>query len=123
MDVQKITHEVRLQQWGSIVKDCRSSGKSIKAWCAENSINIKTYYYWQKKVCQLTFRELSVSQKPNFGAVPMSGGSVFAEISVPKSNSGRLAVTIHHNNTEVNIYYGADAATVETAIQALRNLC
>ncbi len=123
MDVQKITHEVRLQQWGNIVKDCRSSGKSIKAWCAEKSINIKTYYYWQKKVCQVACRELVVGQKRNFEAVPINSGSVFAEISVPKSNSGRLAVTIHHNNTEVNIYCGADAAIVETALQALRSLC
>lgn len=49
MDVQKVTHEVRLQQWSRIVKECRSSGKTIKAWCAKNIINIKTYYHWQSK--------------------------------------------------------------------------
>ncbi len=53
----------------------------------------------------------------------MSGGSVFAELSVPENPSGRLAVTIHHNHTEINIYWGADAAVVEAALQTLRNLC
>lgn len=123
MDVQKVTHEVRLQQWDNIVKDCRSSGKTIIAWCAKNNINIKTYYYWQKKVCQATCRELTVSRKSNLEPVPMNEDSVFAEINVPENSSRRLAVTIRHNGTEINIYSGADAAIVETALQAVRNLC
>jgi hypothetical protein len=60
MAVNEITHEVRLQQWEGIVRECRSSGKTIKAWCSKNSINIKTYYRWQQLVCQATCQELSV---------------------------------------------------------------
>lgn len=92
MDVQKITHEVRLQQWGNIVRDCRSSGKSIKVWCAENSINIKTYYYWQKKVYQATCRDIAVNRQQNLETMPMNGGSVFAELSVTESNAGKIAI-------------------------------
>jgi transposase-like protein len=61
MKVQRLTHEVRLQQWSNIVKECRSSGKTITAWCAEHKINTKTYYRWQQLVCQATCREITVT--------------------------------------------------------------
>ena len=123
MDVQKLTHEVRLQQWSAIVNECRSSGSSIKSWCEENGINIKTYYYWQKKVCQATCRELAMGQQQNLETFPTSTPPVFAELSMPRNQLGNVALTIHHHNTEVHIYSGADPALVETALVALRSLC
>ncbi|WP_407928919.1 IS66 family insertion sequence element accessory protein TnpA [Inconstantimicrobium porci] len=32
-----------------IIKACKSSGLSNKAWCEQNNINLKRYYYWQSK--------------------------------------------------------------------------
>ena len=43
-------HESYLQLWRGRVMECQSSGKSIAVWCKENGINIKTYYFWQKRV-------------------------------------------------------------------------
>ena len=123
MDVQKLTHEVRLQQWGRTVKDCRSSGKSIKAWCAEQNINIKTYYYWQKKVCQATCRELATNHPRPSIAVNAPPIPVFAELRKPDHPSGQLALTIQRNHMEIEIYRGADTVIVETVLQAIRNLC
>jgi len=125
MDVQKIAHEVRLQQWERMVQECRNSGKTIKTWCAENSINIKTYYHWQKLVCQATCRELSVVKEPKSQVVNdiVDDSPIFAELHMPESKANKLAVTIKHNAMQINIYCGADAATVETAIAAVRNLC
>ncbi|MEG2624621.1 MAG: hypothetical protein RSC06_17190, partial [Clostridia bacterium] len=36
--------------WKSRVASCRSSGQSVKAWCAENAICVQTYYRWERKV-------------------------------------------------------------------------
>lgn len=123
MEVQKITHEVRLQNWSRIVTDCRSSGQTIKVWCADHHINLKTYYYWQKRVCQATCRNLSITKEQTIQAMHVSKGPVFAELSIPNCNTGKLAVTIHHKDMQIHIYGGADAATVETALLALQNLC
>jgi hypothetical protein len=123
MDVQKLTHEVRLQQWGRTVKDCRNSGKSVKSWCAENNINIKTYYYWQRKVCQSTCRELVMNHPQPTLAITPTPTAVFAELCKPNPPSGQLALTIQHKHMEIQIYRGADAAIVETALLAIRNLC
>lgn len=123
MDVQKLTHEVRLQQWGKRVKDCRCSGKSVQSWCAEQNINIKTYYYWQKKVCQLTCRDLAINAPQPSMAVNAPAIPVFAELRKPDTPSGQLALTIQRNQLEIQIYRGADAAIVEKVLLAIRNLC
>lgn len=123
MNVQKLTHEVRLQQWGNTVKECRNSGKSVKSWCAEHHINIKTYYYWQKKVCRATCRELAMNQPQPSATVNATHIPLFAELRKPDQPSGQLALSIQHNHTEIKIYRGADTAIVETALAAIINLC
>ena len=47
---KEATHLYRLQQWGEAVKDCKSSGKTVGAWCSEQGISKKSYYNWQKQV-------------------------------------------------------------------------
>ena len=98
MDVQVVTHEVRLQKWIGIVKSCRSSGKTIKVWCEDNDINLKSYYYWQRKVCLETCREIEVVQKSIPEVLPIKEKTVFAELSIPKNNVGKIAVSIQREN-------------------------
>jgi hypothetical protein len=123
MGVQTVTHEVRLQQWSKIVHTCRSSGKTIKGWCAENNINLKTYYHWQKRVCEETCRELAVMKKQDPENVPVRGGALFAELTVAKQHAGKVALTICREDMQIHIYCGADAMTVESALRALASLC
>ena len=49
MSVQELKHAARLQEWSARVAECRSSGIGVKAWCAEHSIALKTYYNWEKQ--------------------------------------------------------------------------
>ena len=127
MSVQIITYEIRLQRWSSIVKECRSSGKAIKAWCAENNINIKTYYHWQKLVCQDACQELSVIQAHKQSHTPepvqAKSGVVFAELSVSKPHAGKVALTIDRQDMQIHIYCGADRETLETVLLTLQRLC
>ncbi len=50
MDAQQLTHEYRLSQWAPIIHTCRTSGMTVKAWCQENNINEKQFFYWQRRV-------------------------------------------------------------------------
>lgn len=122
MSVQKVTHEVRLEKWRNIVTACRNSGKTIKTWCSENNINVKTYYHWQKLVCQETCRAISVSLPASSEAVPVQG-SVFAEMKMPKHRAETLAITIERNDMQIHVYQGADMVTVEATLLALKHLC
>jgi hypothetical protein len=100
MNVRKITHEARLRQWERIVEECRNSGKAITAWCAEKSINIKTYYHWQKLVCQATCRELSIVKGPKPQAANDMVSPIFAELSIPETRANQLAVAIKHHSVQ-----------------------
>ena len=122
MDVQVVTHEVRLQKWIGIVKACRSSGKTIKVWCDENGVNVKTYYHWQKKVCLETCRDIETIQKSMPEVLPKKEKIIFAELNIPRNNVGKIAVSIKRDNMNINVYSGADSSTVETVFAALRTL-
>ena len=47
--VSLVKADVRKSQWAEIIKACQSSGMTVKAWCLENGINIKSYYYRLRK--------------------------------------------------------------------------
>ena len=42
--------ELRLQSWSELIAECQSSCMTVKDWCATHDINIKTYYYWLRKI-------------------------------------------------------------------------
>ncbi len=56
-------HESYINVWRERVMVCRSSGKTIADWCEENGINLKTYYYWQKRVWDKEIMDLSPETK------------------------------------------------------------
>ena len=45
-----LNHHKNLAQWQQLVYDYRNSGMTVRAWCAENGISEKTYYYRQRKI-------------------------------------------------------------------------
>ncbi len=42
--------EDKISEWKSQVEECKAGGLAVREWCEENGINLKTYYYRQKKV-------------------------------------------------------------------------
>lgn len=71
--MDNITHEMRLMQWAPIVRECRSSGMTVKSWCLENNINEKQFYYWQRRVREEvyeTLKKTEIQDQPNFVQLP-----------------------------------------------------
>lgn len=107
--LQAMSRQVRLEQWSGKIAACRGSGMTVRAWCQENGISEKTYYYWQRRL----FQELTSVQ-------PQSSG--FVEVTPRKTEStGQLAVRIRIADAEAAVYNGADAATLETVFRVLRS--
>ena len=81
--MDKITHEVRLANWKTIVEQCnnRPEGVSVKQWLAENNVNEKTYYYWLRRVRQEAYSQLQ-QELPTLTHMD-STAVTFAEIPVP----------------------------------------
>ena len=68
MGACELKRQAKLEQWKTQVIDCRSSGMSVRGWCAEHNILTKTYYRWEKKILSSAAAELvptdSVAQLP-----------------------------------------------------------
>lgn len=67
--MDNITHEMRLMQWTPIIRECRSSGMTVKSRCLKNNINEKQFYYWQRCVREEAFDTLKKTEsqsQPNF---------------------------------------------------------
>lgn len=55
MERQKYTlnsakHASKMAEWRILIRECRNSGKTVKDWCEENHIGLKTYYRWQRSI-------------------------------------------------------------------------
>ena len=46
--MDKITHEVRCEQWTQIINECLASGMNKTAWFKANRISDKSFFYWQR---------------------------------------------------------------------------
>ena len=42
-----LRREAAIPKWQSRIKECRTSGLSVKEWCTANGIERSTYYKWE----------------------------------------------------------------------------
>ena len=106
--LQVMSRQERLENWTTRIMACRSSGMTVRAWCRENGLSEKTYYYWQRRLFQVLSEQQAVHQ------------TAFAEVTPPVC-SGSVAVTVRIAGAEADIHSGADAATVETVLRILKS--
>ena len=95
--LQVMSRQERLENWTTRIMACRSSGMTVRAWCRENGLSEKTYYYWQRRLFQILSEQQTVYK------------TAFAEVTPPVC-SGNVAVTVRIAGAVADIHPGADAA-------------
>ena len=110
MNANEAKHEARVWEWTERVRECRSSGLSVKAWCAGQGIKTATYYRWEHEV--LTRADSQTNHdKPE-------GRPVFAELpealihKEEAGGKGRVVAEMETGRGVVRIYEGADAEVI-----------
>lgn len=116
MNMKKISHEMNLQKWSQIVQECRNSGQTTAKWCTENDINIKSYYYWQRKVCNAVCNELAITNN-------VEKSPEFAEVILPGIRSSEVAITLNLNNISLQIHNRADESVIAQTLRILKSIC
>ena len=118
MDAQKVKRQYRLTQWMKIIQQCRSSGQTISAWCAENNINPKKYYYWLHCVRKAACEALPVNGGDESSIVPVTLSASFpkAALSVPGSAA---PIVLRLGSATVEIYNGASPELIAHTLKAL----
>ena len=91
----ELKHQARLQEWAGAIRDCRSSGLSVRQWCRERETTPTTYYRWEREL-------LSVASTAK--ALPETPAGAFAELPVPKQvccNTAERSATLHLDNVSI----------------------
>ena len=95
-----IKQAVRLQECSQQIKAQQESGMTVTAYCAQNGINIKTYYYRLRKV-----REQCLESEP--AIVP---------VAVPRATSD---IRIEKNGLQISLPSDISADTVLALVHEL----
>ena len=116
MGMQAMKHAALLQEWSARIAECRTSGKSVKAWCNEQGIPIKTYYYWEKKFVTEAIQQVSLPASRQAGLLMQVNPDAMPGSDVADIGSG---VTIHHGESIITLPAGSSTEAVADLVQAL----
>ena len=117
MGACELKRQAKLEHWKMQIIDCRSSGMSVRGWCAEHNISTKTYYRWEKEILSSATAELvpavSSPQPP----------AAFVELSPQpeRQTGGGMVASIQIGKGKVDIDSGADVAVVKAICQVLKS--
>ena len=59
---------VRMKKWAGIIQEAATSGLTKTEFCAQNGIDRRQFFHWQKKI-----REYVLQQNPELGLPPSHG--------------------------------------------------
>lgn len=117
----QVTHQYRLNQWMEIIRECRSSGQTVSAWCAEHDINPKSYYYWLKRVRMAACEALPSLNASHNPIVPVNMPFPSAG-SGPKILESSSDIVLHLGTVTLEIRNSASAALIESILRVMQNV-
>ena len=116
MGVQAKKHAAMVQEWSGRIAECRTSGKSVKAWCAERGISMKTYYYWEKKFVTEATQQLSLPAPTQAGLLMRVNPDTMPGSDAAEVGSG---ITIRHGESIITLPGGSSTKAVADLVKAL----
>ncbi len=94
---------------------------TVVAWCAENGITPKTYYYRQRRVCEAIPEEAQTDKLP---LLPSKEEPVFAEVTpAVRRKETDTAIIVRFGSAEMEIHNGAEPAVIKAALKLISKIC
>ena len=115
MGVRELKHAALLQEWSGRIAECRSSGKSVKEWCAAQGIVTKTYYYWEKQFVTEMSRQQGLPPAGSGSLVQVNPGI----ISGGETDGVACGITIRHGRSMISLPAGSSVETIADLVKAL----
>ena len=117
--IREIKKQVRHKEWAAMVSDCQASGKKVEEWCAENSINVSTYY---KRLNVLRSELIDETEKQSIVPVSVSAAiTEEADTVIPKAAiSSRDKIIIRKNGIEIELPQSISEGTVLLLLKGLK---
>ena len=130
--MDRSSYQVRINQWVSIIREQASSHMTKSAWCRENGINLRQFFYWQRKLRNVMLE--SSNNTPSDLIPSKQNVPAFCELSVPalkqpgtivprdetSINGSDLIIEI--NNCRILIGNSVSKKTLSYVIEVLRHV-
>ena len=119
--IREIKKQVRHKEWAAMVSDCQASGKKVEEWCAENSINVSTYY----KRLNVLRREL-IDEAEKQSIVPVSVSASIAneadtDTAIPNAaGSSEDMIIMRKNGIEITLPPNISEDTILALLRGLK---
>lgn len=121
MNTREVTRQYRLNQWTEIIRECRSSGQTLSSWCAENNVNVKSYYYWLRKVRTAACETLPVAGDNPKSIVPVNmTASMKGTALAIQETPGHI--TLRVGTITLAVHNGATADLIENTLRAITHV-
>jgi hypothetical protein len=119
MDIVSDTKaELRLRQWTKIIQDCQNSDLTVTAWCNQNNVGVKAYYYWLRKIRLKACQSMACQS-------PATKQEIVPLQLNPHQSSGSVqpTIAIHLGAASIDIAEGTSQATIEAVLRSLQSIC
>lgn len=115
MDTQIVAAQMRHRSWMEDYARQQESGLTVKAWCQENGITQKTFYYRLKvlreEACSL------MNMEPNKPAARQE--PEFVRVGLPKAAGASSGIMIKLDSAEISISPDASNEHVRMVLEAI----
>jgi len=116
MNTREVARQYRLSQWAGRLREQKTSGLNITAWCEQNSISRQQYFYWQRRLRESACGELALRTESAISAI-----QTFAEVKLEPDLTG--AIVVRMNGVEVEIRNGTSPELAASVLNALKTQC
>lgn len=117
--IQEIKKQVRHKEWAAMVSDCQASGKKVEEWCAENGINVSTYY---KRLNVLRSELIDEAEKQSI--VPVSVSTAIAneaDTAIPNAaRSSEDKIIMRKDGIEITLPKSISEDTIFALLKGLK---
>ena len=121
MNMRKIAAEYRLAHWSQIMQDRKEKGQSIRAYCESNGIHENVYYYWQRKLREVTCQQLSETKDEKLALPAFTEVKLASQAPQVPNQSYTLCGEIHIETAGVRITANS-TFPMETLVVLLREM-
>ena len=113
-------NQMRADNWRGLIQECQQSGQTVVQWCQTNNINIKTYYYWLRKLRTQALVEKGLPVPGDASKQPVAFKQL--EVKSPVANT-LAAVIVHLPHATLEITEGTSQQTIQAVLLALQRVC
>ena len=131
MDISSLTpdKQVKLRYWLDVIQQCRASGLTNQAWCEQNNVSLKSYYYWIAKIRRLALEELprknnGIHSQPGPDTILSPEPSPeFTQVSLPDTHASYSSPTavLHIKDIRIEVFEDTSRESLTRLLKAVQS--